>query len=99
MANVPSRALVQGGGATWFYVTADYAFGHDLEQQSAATVARAGGRVLGSVRHPLGATDFSSVLLQAQASRASVVALANSQADFINAMKQAAEFGLARRGQ
>jgi branched-chain amino acid transport system substrate-binding protein len=99
MANVPSRALVQGGGATWFYVTADYAFGHDLEQQSAAAVARAGGRVLGSVRHPLGATDFSSVLLQAQASRAQVVALANSQADFINAMKQAAEFGLARRGQ
>ncbi len=99
MANVPSRALVQDGGTTWFYITADYAFGHDLEQQSAAAVTRAGGRVLGSVRHPLGATDFSSVLLQAQASRAAVVALANSQADFINAMKQAAEFGLTRRGQ
>ena len=99
MSNVPSRALVQSGGTTWFYVTADYAFGHDLEKQSTDAVTRAGGRVLGSVRHPLGTTDFSSVLLQAQASRASVVALSNSQADFINSMKQAAEFGLARRGQ
>jgi branched-chain amino acid transport system substrate-binding protein len=99
MSNVPSRALVQSGGTTWFYVTADYAFGHDLEKQSMDAVTRAGGRVLGSVRHPLGTTDFSSVLLQAQASRASIVALSNSQADFINSMKQAAEFGLARRGQ
>lgn len=98
MSNVPSRALVQQGGATWFYVTADYAFGHDLERQSTEAVTRAGGRVVGSVRHPLGTTDFSSVLLQAQASRASVVALANSQADFINSMKQASEFGLTRRG-
>lgn len=98
MSNVPSRALVQQGGATWFYVTADYAFGHDLERQSTDAVTRAGGRVVGSVRHPLGTTDFSSVLLQAQASRASVVALANSQADFINSMKQASEFGLMRRG-
>lgn len=99
MANVPSRALVREGGSTWFYITADYVFGHDLEQQSANAVRRAGGRVLGSVRHPLGTADFSSVLLQAQASRAEVVALANSQADFINAMKQAGEFGLTRRGQ
>jgi branched-chain amino acid transport system substrate-binding protein len=99
MSNVPSRALVQQGGSTWFYVTADYAFGHDLEKQSAEAVVRAGGRVVGQVRHPLGTTDFSSVLLQAQASRAAVIALANSQADFINTMKQAAEFGLARRGQ
>lgn len=99
MSNVPSRALVQSGGTNWFYITADYAFGHDLEKQSMDAVTRAGGKVLGSVRHPLGTTDFSSVLLQAQASRASVVALANSQADFINSMKQAAEFGLARRGQ
>ena len=99
MSNVPSRALVPSGGTTWFYVTADYAFGHDLEKQSMDAVTRAGGRVLGSVRHPLGTTDFSSVLLQAQASRASIVALSNSQADFINSMKQAAEFGLARRGQ
>jgi branched-chain amino acid transport system substrate-binding protein len=99
MSNVPSRALVQQGGNSWFYVTADYAFGHDLEKQSSDAVARAGGRIVGSVRHPLGTTDFSSVLLQAQASRASVVALANSQADFINSMKQASEFGLARRGQ
>ena len=99
MSNVPSRTLVQQGGASWFYVTADYAFGHDLERQSSDAVTRAGGRVLGSVRHPLGTTDFSSVLLQAQASRASVVALANSQADFINSMKQASEFGLTRRGQ
>ncbi|MBV1796498.1 ABC transporter substrate-binding protein [Siccirubricoccus sp. G192] len=99
MSNVPSRSLVQNGGSTWFYITADYAFGHDLEKQSSEAVTRAGGRVLGAVRHPLGATDFSSVLLQAQASRAQVVALANSQADFINAMKQAGEFGLTRRGQ
>ncbi|WP_268921300.1 ABC transporter substrate-binding protein [Siccirubricoccus phaeus] len=99
MSNVPSRALVQQGGTSWFYVTADYAFGHDLEKQSSEAVTLAGGRVLGSVRHPLGTTDFSSVLLQAQASRASVVALANSQADFINSMKQASEFGLVRRGQ
>ena len=99
MSNVPSRALVQQGGNSWFYVTADYAFGHDLEKQSSEAVTRAGGRVLGSVRHPLGTTDFSSVLLQAQASRASVVALSNSQADFINSMKQASEFGIARRGQ
>ncbi len=99
MSNVPSRALVQSGGTDWFYITADYAFGHDLEKQSMDAVTRAGGRVLGSVRHPLGTTDFSSVLLQAQASRASIVALSNSQADFINSMKQAAEFGLARRGQ
>jgi len=99
MSNVPSRALVQQGGSTWFYVTADYAFGHDLEKQSAEAVVRAGGRVVGQVRHPLGTTDFSSVLLQAQASRAAVIALANSQADFINTMKQAAEFGLTRRGQ
>lgn len=99
MANVPSRSLVQNGGSTWFYVTADYAFGHDLEKQSSEAVTRAGGRVLGAVRHPLAATDFSSALLQAQASGAQVVALANSQADFINAMKQAGEFGLTRRGQ
>ena len=99
MSNVPSRALVESGGTDWFYITADYAFGHDLEKQSIDAVTRAGGKVLGSVRHPLGTTDFSSVLLQAQASRASIVALANSQADFINSMKQAAEFGLARRGQ
>ena len=99
MSNVPSRALVQSGGTDWFYITADYAFGHDLEKQSMDAVTRAGGKVLGSVRHPLGTTDFSSVLLQAQSSRASIVALSNSQADFINSMKQAAEFGLARRGQ
>ena len=99
MSNVPSRALVESGGTDWFYITADYAFGHDLEKQSMDAVTRAGGKVLGSVRHPLGTTDFSSVLLQAQSSRASIVALSNSQADFINSMKQAAEFGLARRGQ
>ncbi|MFC7541206.1 ABC transporter substrate-binding protein [Siccirubricoccus deserti] len=99
MSNVPSRTLVQQGGDSWFYITADYAFGHDLERQSGEAVTRAGGRVLGTVRHPLGTTDFSSVLLQAQASRASVVALANSQADFINTMKQTSEFGLTRRGQ
>jgi branched-chain amino acid transport system substrate-binding protein len=99
MANVPSAAIVKDGGSTWFYVTADYAFGQDLERQSMEAVKKAGAQVLGSVKHPLGAPDFSSFLLQAQASKAKVIALANSQADFINSVKQAHEFQIDKAGQ
>jgi branched-chain amino acid transport system substrate-binding protein len=99
MSNVPSAALVRDGGSTWYYVTADYAFGHDLERQSMEAAQKAGAQVLGSVRHPLNAPDFSSFLLQAQSSKAKVIALANSQADFINAVKQAHEFQIEKGGQ
>jgi branched-chain amino acid transport system substrate-binding protein len=91
------RAVVEQGGKTWFFITADYAFGHDLEKQAADEVAAQGGKVLGAVRHPLGAHDFSSFLLQAQASRADVIAFANAGGDLTNALKQAAEFGLASK--
>ena len=94
LANVPSQAVVKGGGDTWFYITADYAFGHDLEKQSSAAVEKAGGKVLGGVKHPFAVSDFASFLLQAQSSGAKVIAFANSQGDFINAVKQAAEFNL-----
>lgn len=94
LANVPSKAIVGTGGDSWFYVTADYAFGHDIEKQSGAAVEKAGGKVLGSVKHPFAVADFSSFLLQAQASKAKVVGFANSQGDFINAVRQAAEFNL-----
>src|SRR5207302_1058609 len=82
------------GGKTWFFITADYAFGHDLEKQATEEVLASGGRIFGSVRHPIGTSDFSSLLLQAQASRAEVVALANAGGDTVNAIKQAAEFKL-----
>ena len=84
---------------TWFFVTADYAFGHDLEKMTTSIVEASGGKVLGSVRHPLNTTDFASFLLQAQTSKAKVVAIANGGADTINAIKQAREFGLAQSGQ
>jgi branched-chain amino acid transport system substrate-binding protein len=87
-----ARGVVQQGGKTWFFVTADYAFGHDLEKQGAEQVLADGGRVLGGVRHPLGTNDFSSFLLQAQASGAQVIALANAGGDTVNTIKQAAEF-------
>ena len=90
-----ARAILNRGGKTWFFVTADYAFGHDLEKQAADEVAKGGGKVLGSVRHPLGQSDFSSYLLRAQASGAGVVAFANAGGDLINCLKQAAEFKLA----
>jgi branched-chain amino acid transport system substrate-binding protein len=99
LANGTGRALTQQGGDTWFFITADYAFGHALERDTAGFVREAGGRVLGAVRHPLNTADFSSFLLQAQASRAKVVGLANAGTDFDNALKQAAEFGLVRGGQ
>jgi branched-chain amino acid transport system substrate-binding protein len=99
LANGTGKALTQQGGDTWFFITADYAFGHALERDTAGFVREAGGRVLGAVRHPLNTADFSSFLLQAQASRAKVVGLANAGTDFDNALKQAAEFGLVRGGQ
>jgi branched-chain amino acid transport system substrate-binding protein len=92
------RALVKQAGKTWFFITADYAFGHALERDTAAFVEAGGGKVLGAVRHPLNTPDFSSFLLQAQASGANVIALSNAGGDTINAIKQAAEFGLGRSG-
>ena len=99
MANVPTQAMVKQGGDSWYYVTTDYAFGHDMEKQSSAALEKAGGKVVGSVRYPLGTMDYSSFLLRAQASKAKVVALAAPNADFVNAMKQATEFGLSQGGQ
>ncbi len=87
-----ARGVLDQGGKTWFFITADYAFGHDLEKQASEEVLASGGRILGSVRHPLGTSDFSSFLLQAQASGAQVVALANAGGDTVNTIKQAAEF-------
>jgi len=98
-----ARALAKGnvavGAKTWFILAADYAFGHSMEGQMKKLVADMGGQVVGSVRHPLYGTDFSSFVLQAQASKADVVALANAGPDTINAIKQAAEFGLTQQGQ
>nr|WP_207906350.1 ABC transporter substrate-binding protein [Camelimonas lactis] len=98
-----ARALAKGnvavGAKTWFVLAADYAFGHSMEGQMKKLVADMGGQVVGSVRHPLYGTDFSSFVLQAQASKADVVALANAGPDTINAIKQAAEFGLTQQGQ
>ncbi|MBS7809302.1 ABC transporter substrate-binding protein [Roseococcus pinisoli] len=99
LANSTGGAMVRSGGDSWFFITADYAFGHALERDTSEFVRGAGGRVLGSVRTPFpGTTDFSSFLLQAQASRAKVIGLANAGADTINTIKQAAEFGITRGG-
>jgi branched-chain amino acid transport system substrate-binding protein len=98
-ANVTGLAAVKSGLDTWFFLTADYAFGQDLEKDTTNVVRRSGGKVLGSVRHPLNTSDFSSYLLQAQASKAKVIGLANAGGDTINAIKQAAEFGLMKGGQ
>ncbi|ENR66108.1 ABC transporter substrate-binding protein [Brucella abortus] len=92
-------SLVQQGGDTWYFLTADYAFGYSLEEQTTKFVESKGGKVLGSVRHPLSTTDYSSFLLQAQASGAKVVGLANAGLDTSNAIKQAAEFGIVAGGQ
>ncbi len=94
LANGTAKALTQQGGKSWFFLTADYAFGQSLEAQSAAVVNANGGKVLGSVRHPFPGSDFSSFLLKAQASGAQVIGLANAGADTTNAIKQAAEFGI-----
>jgi branched-chain amino acid transport system substrate-binding protein len=98
-ANVTGLAAVKSGLDTWFFLTADYAFGQDLEKDTTSVVVKTGGKVLGSVRHPLNTSDFSSFLLQAQASKAKVIGLANAGGDTINAIKQAAEFGLTKSGQ
>lgn len=90
-----ARAVLEQGGKTWFFITADYAFGHDLEKQASDEVTASGGKVLGAVRHPIGTNDYSSFLLQAQTSGAQIVAFANAGGDLTNSLKGAAEFGLA----
>ncbi|HET6466788.1 MAG TPA: ABC transporter substrate-binding protein [Geminicoccaceae bacterium] len=99
LANGTGRAVVEQGGDTWFFLTADYAFGHALERDTAAVVEASGGQVLGTVRHPLNTADFSSFLLQAQASGAKVIGLANAGGDTVNSIKQASEFGIVQAGQ
>jgi branched-chain amino acid transport system substrate-binding protein len=96
LANGTGRAVVKQGGDTWFFLTADYAFGHSLEQDTMNVVKENGGKVLGAVRHPLSASDFSSFLLQAQASKAKIIGLANAGGDTINSIKAANEFGLTK---
>ena len=98
-ANVTGLAAVKSGLDSWFFLTADYAFGQDLEKDTTKVVLKSGGKVLGSVRHPLNTSDFSSYLLQAQASKAKVIGLANAGGDTINAIKQGAEFGIMKSGQ
>src|SRR3954449_7439538 len=99
LANGTGTAMVKNGGDTWFFLTADYAFGHALERDTGEVVEKNGGKVLGKVRHPLNTSDFSSFLLQAQSSKAKVIGLANAGGDTINAIKQAAEFGIVKGGQ
>ncbi|MFL5218375.1 MAG: ABC transporter substrate-binding protein [Microvirga sp.] len=99
LANGTGGAMVKAGGDTWFFLTADYAFGHALERDTEAVVTKAGGKVVGKVRHPLNTQDFSSFLLQAQASKAKIIGLANAGGDTTNAIKQGAEFGIVRGGQ
>jgi branched-chain amino acid transport system substrate-binding protein len=99
LANGTGTALVKTGANTWFFLTADYAFGHALERDTAAVVEKNGGKVLGKVRHPFPGTDFSSFLLQAQGSKAKIIGLANAGADTINSIKQASEFGIVQGGQ
>ena len=99
LANGTGNAIVKTGGDSWFFLTADYAFGHALERDTEAVVLKTGGKVLGKVRHPLNTQDFSSFLLQAQASKAKIIGLANAGGDTTNAIKQGAEFGIAKGGQ
>jgi branched-chain amino acid transport system substrate-binding protein len=99
MSHGTGAAIAKAGYDSWFFLTADYAFGHDLEQSTAAMVKASGGKVLGSVRVPINTLDFSSALLRAQSSKAKVIGLANAGGDTINSIKQAAEFGIVRNGQ
>jgi branched-chain amino acid transport system substrate-binding protein len=99
LAHGTGSAMVENGGDSWFFLTADYAFGHALERDTTAVVEASGGSVVGSVRHPFPGTDFSSFLLQAQSSGAKVIGLANAGGDTINSIKQAAEFGITQGGQ
>ena len=99
LANGTGSAIVKTGGDSWFFLTADYAFGHALERDTEAVVLKSGGKVLGKVRAPLNTQDFSSFLLQAQASKAKIIGLANAGGDTTNSIKQAAEFGIVKGGQ
>jgi branched-chain amino acid transport system substrate-binding protein len=99
LANGTGKAIVKTGGDTWFFLTADYAFGHALERDTEAVVTKNGGKVVGKVRHPLNTQDFSSFLLQAQASKAKIIGLANAGGDTVNSIKQASEFGIVKGGQ
>ncbi|MGE0736392.1 MAG: ABC transporter substrate-binding protein [Alphaproteobacteria bacterium] len=99
LANGTGTAIVKTGGDSWFFLTADYAFGHALERDTEAVVIKNKGKVVGKVRHPLNTSDFSSFLLQAQASKAKIIGLANAGGDTTNAIKQAAEFGIVKGGQ
>ncbi|WOH48045.1 ABC transporter substrate-binding protein [Bradyrhizobium sp. sBnM-33] len=99
LANGTGKALTKAGGDTWFFLTADYAFGHALERDTGNVVTQTGGKVLGAVRHPLNTSDFSSFLLQAQSSKAKVIGLANAGGDTTNSIKQASEFGIVAGGQ
>jgi branched-chain amino acid transport system substrate-binding protein len=99
LANGTGKAIVKTGGDSWFFLTADYAFGHALERDTEAVVIKNGGKVVGKVRHPLNTQDFSSFLLQAQASKAKIIGLANAGGDTVNSIKQASEFGIVKGGQ
>ncbi|WP_372424123.1 ABC transporter substrate-binding protein [Salinarimonas chemoclinalis] len=99
LANGTGKAIVETGGESWFFITADYAFGHALERDTSAVVVENGGEVVGTVRHPFPGSDFSSFLLQAQASGAQIIGLANAGGDTVNTVKQAAEFGIVQSGQ
>src|SRR5579863_4172718 len=99
LANGTGKAVVKAGGDTWFFLTADYAFGHALQRDTSAVVEANGGKVLGSVNVPLNSADFSSFLLQAQSSKAKIVGLANAGGDTVNSIKQAHEFGIVAGGQ
>jgi branched-chain amino acid transport system substrate-binding protein len=99
LAHSTGQALVKAGGDSWFFITADYAFGAALERDTAAVVTANGGKVLGSVKVPLNNADFSSFLLQAQASKAKIIGMANAGGDTTNTIKQAAEFGIVKGGQ
>ncbi|MGY3604112.1 MULTISPECIES: ABC transporter substrate-binding protein [unclassified Bradyrhizobium] len=98
-AHTVGSAIVKNGGDSWFFITADYLFGHSIERDTGDVVKSAGGKVLGSVKHPLNTPDFSSFLLQAQASKAKIIGLANGGGDTINTIKQAGEFGIVAGGQ
>jgi branched-chain amino acid transport system substrate-binding protein len=99
LANIAGKEIVKGGGDTWYFITADYAFGAALEKDTSEVVKANGGKVLGAVKHPLSTTDFSSYLLQAQASKAKIIGLANAGGDTINSIKSASEFGITESGQ
>jgi branched-chain amino acid transport system substrate-binding protein len=99
LANVTGSAIVKSGGKDWFFLTADYAFGYALQRDASAVITKEGGRILGEVKHPINTSDFSSFLLQAQASKAQIIGLANAGGDTVNSIKQAAEFGIVKGGQ